>query len=100
MLILRIYLKFLNCVALFSPLYLQIKFKPRLNVRSQKFAIGGGCLGSLGAEPPIAIGGLKAKPPAAGGWRSGGKAYNRRRHGGLERGPPCSKILHFVAKIT
>ena len=45
---------------------MQIKFKPSLNVRSQKFAMKG-CFGSLGAEPPKALGGLGAKPPVAGG---------------------------------
>ena len=79
---------------------LQIKFRPRLNVRSQTSQRGRGCFGSLGAEPPKAIGDLGAKPPAAGGWRSGGKAYSRRRHGGLGTEPQRSKILHFVAKIT
>ena len=39
--------------------------------RSQKFAMGGGCLMGLGA-----------KPPAAGGWRSGDVAPSRLRHGG------------------
>ena len=44
----------------------------------------GGCFGNVGAEPPKAIEGPGAKLPAAGGWRSGGKAYSRWRHGGLE----------------
>ena len=49
----------------------------------------GGCFGSLGAEPPKAIGGPGAKPPAAGGWgqslqppeawRFGGGAPNARK---------------------
>ena len=45
--------------------------------RSQKFAMGGGCFGGLGA-----------KPPAAGGTGVWG------------RSPQRSKILHFFAKIT
>ena len=55
----------------------------------------GNCFGSLGAEPPKAIGGPGAKPPAAEGWRSGGKAYSRRRHGGLEAEPPTLENFAF-----
>ena len=51
----------------------QIKFKPRLNVRNQNSQWGGGCFGSLGAEPPKAIGGPRAKPPAA----ANGKIFER-----------------------
>ena len=94
MLILRIYLKFLNCLAL-SAFFIYRSNKPRLNVRSQKFAMGGGCFGSLGAKPPKAIGGPGAKPPAAEGWRSGGKAYSRRRYGGLEAESPTLENFAF-----
>ena len=50
--------------------------------RSQKFAMGG-CLGGSGAGPqsPEANGGLWAKPPAAGGWGSGGAAPSDRKFG-------------------
>ena len=95
LLLLRIYLKFLNLLSPFSPLYLQIKFKPLLNVRSQKFAIGG-CFGSLGVEPPKAVGGLGAKSPVAGGWRSGSKAYSRWRSGGGAHS--ALKFCIFLAK--
>ena len=82
----------------FSPLHLQNIFKPRLNLRSQKFAMRWGCFGSLGAEPPKAIGDLGAKPPEAGGLGEKSTAVE-----GLEvwgRSPQRSKILHFVPKIT
>ena len=46
---------------------LQIKLKPRLNVRSRNLQWEGGCFESLGAEPPKAIGGPGAKSTAAGG---------------------------------
>ena len=97
LLILRIYLKFFDCPAL-SALYLQIKFKPRLNVRSQKFARGEGCFGSLGAETSKTIGGPGAKPRTAGRWRSGGKAYSSRRHGSLGAEPPTLKNFAFFCK--
>ena len=42
-----------------------------MQARSQKFAIGGGCFGGLGAEPPA----------AGGQWESGGEAPSRRRQG-------------------
>ena len=67
----------------FSPLYLQIKLKPRLNVlscdqaRSKKFAMGEGEGNVLGSEPP-----------AAGDTPDWGLS------------PQHSKILHFFAKIT
>ena len=83
-----------------NPLYLQIKFKPRSNIYSQKFAMVGGCFGSLLTEPPKGIEDQGAKPTAAGGWGFGDKAYSRLRHGGLGAEPQCSKILHFFAKIT
>ena len=58
--------------------------------RSQKFAMGGGCFGGLGA-----------KPSAAGGWGFWGKAPSRRRHGGLGAEPPALKnFAFFFAKIT
>ena len=49
--------------------------------RSQKFAMGKGCFGGLGAGPPVAGGqwGLGAKPPAAGGWGYGGGASSARK---------------------
>ena len=71
--------------------------------RSQKFAMGGGCLGGSGGgapsrRMPVGVwgrspqlpeaGGLGAKPPAAGGTGVWG------------RSPQRSKILHFFAKIT
>ena len=57
--------------------------------RSQKFAMGGGCFGGLGAEPP-----------AAGGWGFGGIAPAAGGTGVWGRSPQRSKILHFFAKIN
>ena len=59
----------------------------------------------MGSKSQKAIGGLEAKPPAAGGWGSEGKAYNHRRHGGLGAEPPTlenfafslQKLLNFKA---
>ena len=50
---------------------------------------GGGYLGGLGAKPPAAGGqwGLGAKPPAAGGLGFGSKAPSRRRLGVWEQSP-------------
>ena len=56
--------------------------------------------GSQARSQKFAMGGLGAKPPAAGDWGFGGKAPSGRRHGGLEASPQRSKILHFFAKIT
>ena len=44
-----------------------------VQARSQKFTMGEGCIGSLGAEPPA----------AGGQMGSGGETPSRRRHGGL-----------------
>ena len=52
-------LEILKLFSPFSPLYLQIKFKPRLNVRSQTFVMRS-YVGCLGADPPKAIGGMGA----------------------------------------
>ena len=67
--------------------------------RSQKFERGG-CFGVWGrsSQPPEANGGLGAKPPAAGGWRSGGKAPSRRRHGGLGAESPALENFPFFCK--
>ena len=68
--------------------------------RSQKFAMGGAVWGVWGRSPqsPEANGGLGAKPPAAGGWGSGGKAPSRRRHGGLGTEPPALENFAFFCK--
>ena len=58
----------------------------------------GGCFGSLGAEPPEAIGGTGVNPPAAGGWGSGGKAYRRRSYGGLGAEPPNARKFCIFCK--
>ena len=73
----------------FSPLYSQIKFKPRLNVliceqaHSQKFTIRGAALGvwGLSPHPPEAIGGLGVKPTAAGGTEVWGGVLSARKFG-------------------
>ena len=57
--------------------------------RSQKFAMGAGCFGDLGAEPP-----------AAGTWGVGGKAPIRRGNGSLGAEPPALENFSFFAKIT
>ena len=84
-------LESLKLLSPFSPLYLQIKFKPRLNVCSQKFAMVI-CFGSLKAELPKATRGLGAKPPAAGDWGSGIKPTAA---GGLGAEPPTLKSFVF-----
>ena len=61
--------------------------------------MGGGCFVSLGAEPPKAIRGPGATPPAAEGWRSGSKAYSRWRHGGLEAEPPTLETFAFCLSL-
>ena len=48
-----------------------------VQARSQKFTMGGGCFGGLGAEPPA----------AGGQMGSGGETPSRRRHGGLGAEP-------------
>ena len=48
-----------------------------IQARSQKFAMGGGCLGGLGAEPPA----------AGGQWGSGGEAPSCRRLGVWGKSP-------------
>ena len=83
MLILRIYLKFLNCLEL-SALFIADQIQTK-----------GGCFGSLGTEPLKAIGGPGAKPPAAGGWKSGGKTYSRWSHEGLGAKPPTLENFAF-----
>ena len=57
-------------------------------VRSQKFAMGRGCFGDLGAEPPAA-GGLMG---------SGGEAPSRRRHGGMGAEPRALNNFGFFCK--
>ena len=56
-----------------------------IQAHSQKFAMGGGCLGVLGAEPPA----------AGGQWGSGGEASSFRRLGvwGLSPQPPEARSL-------
>ena len=68
--------------------------------RSQKFVMGGAVWGVWGRspQPPEANGGLGAKPSAAGGWGSGGKAPSRRRHGGLGAEPPALETFAFFCK--
>ena len=56
--------------------------------RSQKFAMGEGCFGGLGAGPPV----------AGGQWGLGGEAPSCRRLGIWGRSLQRSKILHFFAK--
>ena len=58
-----------------------------VQVRSQKFAMGGGLFG-----------GSRDEAPAAGGWGFGGKAPSRRRHGGLGKEPPALKNFAFFCK--
>ena len=53
-------------------------YLPHGQARSQKFAMGGGCFGGLGAEPPA----------AGGQWGCGGRA------------PTARKFCIFFAKIT
>ena len=62
----------------------------------------GGYFGVWGRSPqiPEANGGLRAKPPAAKDWESGGKAPSRRRHGRLEVEPPALENFAFFEKIT
>ena len=60
---------------------------PLVQARSQKFAMGEGCLGGLGAEPP-----------AAEGWGFGGKTPSRRRHGGVGAEPPALENFAFFLR--
>ena len=55
---------------------------------------------SLGVEPPKAIGGLRAKPPAARVWGSGDKAYSHQRHGGLGAEHPTLENFAFFGKTN
>jgi len=60
------------------------------------------------SQPSEAIGALRAKPSAAGGWRSESNAPSRRRQGVLQTEPPamddfCNfsiKISRFYANIS
>ena len=51
-------------------------------------------------QPPEVKGLWGAKPPAAGGWGSQGKAPRRKRHGDLEVKPPALDDFAFFSKIT
>ena len=73
----------------------------RIQARSQKFVMGGlfwGMEANGGRRPEEANGGLGAKPLAAGGWGSGGKAPSRRRHGGLGADPLALEYYAFFCK--
>ena len=56
-----------------------------------------GCLEGLGAEP-LAAGGQRGSPPAAGGWGSWGKPPSRRRYGVLGAEPPALENFAFFCK--
>ena len=68
--------------------------------RSQKFAMGGGCFGGLGAEPPAAGGqwGYGKEAPSRRRLGVWGKVLSRRRHGGLGAEPPALENFAFFCK--
>ena len=91
-------LEILKLRSSFGPIYLQIKFKPRLNVCSQKFAMRGAVLEvwQRSRQKPLEVQELNRQPPEAGGMGAKPTAA-----GGMEvwgRSPQRSKNLHFFCK--
>ena len=99
-------LESLKLPSTFSPLYLQIKFKPRLNAliceqaRSQKFAMRGAVLGiwGLSLQTAEAIGGLQAKPQPQEAWGPREKPQAPGGPGSGGGAPSAQKFCIFLQK--
>ena len=81
---------------------IEVCFLPKLgeDKRVARNSQWGAMLGVWGRIPqlPEAIGGLEAKPLAAGDWESGGKAPSRRRQRDLGAEPPALENYAFFSK--